>query len=1053
MLAFNSVERHLGIRGVSLKPKSAHNVDRMNHIKTSLITVVILLTAGVVHAEKPAQETVGYNRDIRPILSDNCFYCHGPDTKHRDGKFRLDDRESALKKKAIVPGDPAASELVKRIYTVDADDVMPPPKTHKKLSDAQKELLKRWITEGAVYQPHWSYAALQRPAVPAIKSPWVANPIDAFVLQKLASHKLEPSVEADKRTLLRRLSLDLIGLPPTQQEVADFLADDSPEAYAHQVDRLLASPHYGERMAVPWLDAVRYADTVGYHGDQNLNAFPYREYVINAFNNNKPFDRFTIEQVAGDLLSNATTEQRVATGFNRLNMVTREGGAQSKEYLAKYAADRVRTVSNAWLGSTMGCCECHDHKYDPFSTRDFYSLGAFFADIKQWGVYAYYGSSPEPELKGINNSSPFPPEITVESPYLQKRMVQTQRVQLDRIATTAGAPLKIDPKQRDAFNAWCRQTLAFLKSNPDGWTTAELAAVPPLKAEANGSVPLLTVSEHSQRLAFTLKPGSIAAIRIEALPHEKLGGKLFRADGANVEFAAVIKPKAGAEQLLPVFFGDADQKKDRDFDNGKPAIGVGANWILATEIAPTATQTGVWILQTPATVRDGDQLIITLGKNPPGCVRISTTPIAPAVPTEPSVAPALLTALEKPTAAMTSADNGLIQREYLLSTGWSKPTLDAARKVQQEMFEARGGKAATVVTIAREPRVTRILPRGNWRDDSGDIVLPAVPHFLPQPSNPDGRRLTRLDLGQWLVSAENPLTPRVFVNRLWKQFFGAGLSNSPEDFGAQGEFPTHPELLDYLATEFRDRGWDVKRMVRLIVMSNTYRQDSHLRRELADVDPANRLLSSQSPRRLEAEFVRDNALAVSGLINLDIGGPSVFPYQPEGYYSALQFPNRSYINSTDDRQYRRGLYTHWQRTFLHPVMANFDAPSREDSVCTRSVSNTPQQALTLLNSPTFVEAARALAVRAVAAGNGEAQRLEYIYQAVLIRSPKPAEAASLTAFLAGQRTQFKASPADAKALLKVGNSPIPGGADELELAAWTAVCRVILNLHESITRY
>src|SRR2546423_8287628 len=408
---------------------------------------------------------LGYNRDVRPVLSDNCFACHGPDKNQRKGKLRLDVREAALEKEAIVPGKPDSSELVKRIYTTNVDDVMPPPESHKTLTAQQKELLARWIAEGAEYEPHWAYIKPGRPDVPETRQrQWVRNPIDAFILHAQEAKGLQPSPEADRRTLLRRLSLDLIGLPPTPGEVAAFLRDSSSEAYERQVDRLLDSPHFGERMAVPWLDLVRFSDTVGYHGDQNQRIFPYRDYVIASFNRNNPFDQFTIEQIAGDLLPDPTADQLVATGFNRLNMMTREGGAQPKEYLAKYAADRVRTVSTTWLGSTMGCCECHDHKFDPFSTKDFYSMEAFFADVRQWGVYNDYKYTPNPDLKGWSNDHPFPPEMEVESPALKRRQKQTEAAMeflCDFAARAEGA----------AFDDWRFKTAAFLRDPPDGWMT------------------------------------------------------------------------------------------------------------------------------------------------------------------------------------------------------------------------------------------------------------------------------------------------------------------------------------------------------------------------------------------------------------------------------------------------------------------------------------------------------------------------------------------------------------------------------------------------------
>src|SRR5690349_2294530 len=482
---------------------------------------IFLFSAVLGWSASAATNEIQFNRDIRPILSENCYVCHGHDKNQRKAKLRLDVRDVAIERGAIVPGKPEESKLVEHVFSTDPDEIMPPAKSNKKLTAAQKELLKKWIAAGAEYEPHWAYIKPQRPPPPATKnSTWVRNPIDAFILSALETKDIQPSKEADKRTLLRRLSLDLIGLPPTPQEVNAFLADSSPDAYERQVDRLLDSPHFGERMAVPWLDVVRFADTVGYHGDQNQRIFPYRDYVIDAFNHNKPFDQFTAEQLAGDLLPKPTTEQLVATGFNRLNMMTREGGAQPKEYLARYAADRVRTVGMAWLGSTLGCCECHDHKYDPFTMRDFYSLAAFFADLKQWGVYQDYEYTPNPELRGWSNDHPFPPEIEVDSPYLHERQERLRR-KIEQVSTEAAKKLDADDSQKAAFEKWLGSCRDFLARSPSGWLVPPAAAGnPKITTEPDGS--LLFASEGkisgSQNIEMSPGAGWVAAIRLELLP-------------------------------------------------------------------------------------------------------------------------------------------------------------------------------------------------------------------------------------------------------------------------------------------------------------------------------------------------------------------------------------------------------------------------------------------------------------------------------------------------------------------------------------------------------
>jgi hypothetical protein len=1016
-----------------------------------LAVLAALLSCPALAAEAA---TLSYNGDIRPILSDNCFACHGPDKNKREANLRLDVRESALKK-AFTPGKPDESELVNRVFSKDPDELMPPPASHKKLSDAQKQTLRRWIAEGAEYQPHWAYIPPTRPAAPRVKGR-AGNPIDAFILRPLEARKVNPAPQADRRTLLRRLSLDLTGLPPKPDDVEAFVNDQSPDAYEKQVRRLLASPRYGERMAVPWLDAVRFSDTVGFHGDQNQNIFPYRDYVINAFNSKKPYDDFVTEQLAGDLLPNPTTEQIVATGFNRLNMMTREGGAQPREYLAIYSADRVRTVGNALLGSTFGCAECHDHKFDPITARDFYAMGAFFADVKQWGVYHDYGYTPNPDLRGWSNDHPFPPEIMVESPYLQKRLAGLLR-EIDRII--AATP------RSDDFEPWRNALAAFLKRHPDGWATAspvglaEYATAPREKKKRGtlggpeGSVLFTGPARDNERLEFAVEPGDVAALRLELLPHEAHRNNIARANRAStlIVISAALKSADGKQTPLPVHWADADLKDER-YSNGYNILGTRDAWKTASH-APKARHTGVYILDKPQSLKDGDRIVVTFHKNGAGCIRLSTSSIAPLDPIEPSLAETLRAALDD---SPLPSDQHLLRRTWFLSTAHDPQALAQVRSLHREALECREGKSPTLVTVAVEPRVTRVLPRGNWQDESGPIVEPSPPAFLlKQGAAPPSRRLNRLDLAKWIVSPENPLTARVFVNRLWKQFFGAGLSNTPEDLGAQGEPPSHPELLDWLAVEFRDSGWDVKHIVRLIVMSDAYRRDSSLVPGLRATDPANRLLASQSPRRLEAEFVRDNALFVAGLINLDLGGPSVKPYQPAGYYANIQFPDRPYVAHADHRQYRRGVYVHWQRTFLHPMLANFDAPSREDSICTRVVSNTPQQALTLLNDPTFVEAARTLAQRVLkdSPPATDEQRIETIYHRALARPAKQKEVESLKRFLAAQRSHLKEDPAEAAKLLKVGFAPAAADIDANELAAWTSLCRVVLNLHESITRY
>ncbi len=793
----------------------------------SLLCATFFFPISVV-AEDSMPERIEFNRHIRPILSNNCFFCHGPDRNKQQADLRLDRRDNATLDRdghaAIVPGDAAASSLVQRILTEDLDDRMPPPDSNHTLSDHEKALLQAWIEQGAAYEAHWAYIAPKVVSPAAVDdTDWARTPVDAYLLGDLQVHQLSHGPEADPATLVRRLSFDLIGLPPTPAEVRAYTENASDDAYEQLVDRLLASPHFGERLAIYWLDLVRYADTVGYHGDQVRGVAPYRDYVIAAFNENMPFDQFTREQLAGDLLENPTLDQQIATGYNRLNMVTREGGAQDKDYLIRYAADRTRTTASVWLGSSLGCAQCHDHKFDPFSLEDFYRFSAFFADINEVGVQNDAG-----------NEGPFPPYLRFPN--------EEQRTQ---IAALEGDMARIN----DALHS---------PTTPEGETTP----------------------------------------------------------------------------------------------------------------APTPDE---------------------------------------------------------------------LKKEL--------------RKLEQAAFRLDQTIYHTAITETMEPQITRVLPRGNWMDESGEIVSPGVPEFLGGLWM-NGARPTRLDLANWITDPRNPLTARTFVNRLWKLYFGTGISKVLDDLGSQGEWPTHPELLDYLAVEFMDSGWDVKHVIKLMVMSSAYRQSSQADATLKNLDPYNRLVARQSRFRLEAELVRDNALSVSGLLSKAMGGPSAKPYQPAGYYQELNFPTREYEQDTGENLYRRGVYTHWQRTFLHPSLLAFDAPTREECTAERPISNSPLQALVLLNDPIFVEAARVFAQRILEEGGStDEEKITWAYLATLSRAPQEAERAILMSLVTKNRSIFSEHPERAEAFLSVGERPVPEGLDRLQLAAWSAASRALFNTHEMIYRY
>ncbi|CAN5117488.1 PSD1 and planctomycete cytochrome C domain-containing protein [soil metagenome] len=916
--------------------------------------------AGFASGTARASDVPSYNRDVRPILSENCFSCHGPDKNHQKADLRLDVREAALAAEAFVPGDAEKSELIYRITTDDDADLMPPEDSHKSLTGPQKETLRAWIDAGAEYEAHWAYVPPSRPTVPDRGH---ANPIDNFIAAELENHSLAPAPGAAPHTLARRLALDLTGLPPSPEQVETFQGDPR-----FAIETLLASPHFGERMAVPYLDIVRFADTVGFHGDQNQRIFPYRDYVIDAFNANKPYDQFVTEQLAGDLLPDPTPEQRVATGFNRLNMMTREGGAQPKEYLAKSQADRVRAVSTAFLGSTLACAECHDHKFDPFSAKDFYAMAAYFADLQQWGVYADYGYTPNPDLRGYNNDYPFPPEIEVENRSLAHRRDRLLAA-LEAVAETTAA------RHREPFERWKEEAAAFLEVHPSGWQ--ELTLTDPQAPEFDGKKATAT---------YAAPDVPASAIRV------RLAGRT--ADSPRTTVTVRIR---GAR----VLHADAADKVP-DFSNGADRIGIEHRWITDAKAPADA----IFLLAEPL-----GSVTIDFVADHPVTPEVSASP-APPLPTD-----------------QFYISGGTSPTLFALASGTVADAANPALPLYAQLLETRHGKAFTMVSDTRaEPLETRLLARGNWQDESGEILAPSPPEFLAgSPPAADAPRQTRLDLARWITSPENPLTARTFVNRLWHQFFGAGLSGVLDDLGNQGEWPTHPELLDWLAVEFVESGWDIKHIVRQIVTSETYARSSDATPGQVAADPKNRLLARQSPRRLPAEFVRDNALAVSGLLNADVGGPSARPFQPAGYYASLNFPAREYQPSTGRDQYRRGLYTHWQRTFLHPMLANFDAPSREECTAQRTVSNTPQQALTLLNDPTFAEAARHLATEVTARHTTADARLDAAFLRALARPPTEAERASLTEFL----------------------STLTGPEPE----AWFHLCRVLLNLHESITIY
>jgi mono/diheme cytochrome c family protein len=1010
-----------------------------------LLFAVAAVSAGLVSfplhsaptAEAPLPDKVDFNRDVRPIFAETCYQCHGPDKGHRKAGLRLDTREGIFGKDGgVVAGKPAESELYLRLVTNDADERMPQAESNKTLTPRQIALVKKWIEQGAEYKGHWAYAKPVRPEPPAAVEPgFVRNPVDRFVLAKLKEVGLNHAPEADRVTLIRRLSFDLTGLPPTRAEVEAFVADRSPDAYEKVVDRLLASPHYGERMAMYWLDLVRFADTIGYHSDNPMNVAPYRDYVIRSFNENRHFDRFTVEQLAGDLLPDATQEQRIASAYNRLLQTTEEGGAQPKEYEAKYAADRVRNVSAVWLGSTMGCCQCHDHKFDPFTLRDFYSLAAFFADVKEAAVGRREAGMPVPN--------------TAQAAELKR---------LDAELVAARAALQISsPELAAAQAAWEREqasphsTVAWSVMHPTKVSAtrgAILTTQPDDTVKASGTTP------DKGAYTVTARPAlkGVSAVRLEVF-----SGKDLPASGpglaSNGNFVLTQFKVRAAGKLVKLARANADFSQD-----GHPVASAidgkgGTGWA----ILPQVGKPHVVVFELEQPLADPDpELTVTLefhsafAQHAIGNFRLAVTasanPAGPlALPDE--VKSALAAAADKRTKEQKKA----LDSYYRTVAPLLAPERAKVAELEKRHAELTNAIPKCLVTVTGPPRTVRVLARGNWLDDSGEVVAPAVPQSLGKLTSKD--RLTRLDLARWIASADNPLTACVLVNRLWKLYFGQGLSKTLEDVGSQGEWPTHPELLDWLAGEFVARDWDVKAVVRLLVTSGTYRQSSQPTDRQKEVDPYNRYLARQSRFRLDAEVVRDNALAVSGLLNPQVGGASVFPYQPAGYWAALNFPTREWHNDNGDKLYRRGMYTHWQRSFPQPSLLAFDAPSREECTVDRPRSNIPQQALVLLNDPTYVEAARVFAERTLKEGGASPDaRIVWAFTEVVSRAPTADEARVLAELYGKHKAQYAADRESAVKLVHTGAHPLLPQDDPVELAAWTSVARVLLNLHETVTR-
>jgi hypothetical protein len=1044
----------------------------------------LLIALAMVAEVSQAAEKIGFNRDIRPILSENCFYCHGPDSAARKADLRLDRREVAVKSGAIAPGDPDSSELVARIFAKDAAERMPPPASNKKLTDAQKDLLRRWVAAGAVYEPLWSFIPPKRPTLPAVTpAAWVRNPVDRFVLAKLEESKLSPAPEADRRTLARRLSLDLTGLPPAPAEVEAFVRDAAPNAYEKLVDRWLKSPHWGEHRARYWLDVARYADSNGVHFDNYREIWSYRDWVIEAFNRNMPFDQFTIEQVAGDLLPQATLEQQIASGFNRCNITTNEGGAIADEYLVLYDRDRTETTAQVWLGLTAGCAVCHDHKFDPLTQKEFYQMAAFFNNTSQAAM--------------DGNIKDTPPVVVVPKPEDRGRW----RALIGEVADVQG---QVEAHKKAARTDFDRGAAGIRAEKIAAMIPSqELALYVPLNEGKGNAIRLLvdgkpSVATPAAKLAWA--PGHVAA---KALVAGQPGTVVAIPDVGDFEKEQPFSygvwlqlTKEGQTGAVLARMDDLNAYRGWDLwlDNGRPAAHIIHRWPddALKVVATSPLKTGVWhhlLVTYDGSRRPAGVKIYVDGQSQPTKAAVNglkhtirtTVPLTLAqrhrggrldgiLLQDLRLYGRVLSAREvdaigkatravwlagKPVAERTAAERDELFQWWL--PAFDKPYQQLSARLadldrEHSAVKARG-TVAHVMHEQSQPAMAYVLSRGEY-DKRRESVPPGTPASLPP--MPAELPRNRLGLAKWLLRPEQPLTARVTVNRFWQEVFGAGLVRTPGDFGVNGDQPSHPELLDWLAVEFRESGWDVKRFFRLLVTSATYRQSAAVSAEKLEKDPQNRLLSRGPRFRMDAEMVRDYALAASGLLAPKIGGPSVKPYQPEGVWEAVAMigsNTRDYRRDSGEGLYRRSMYTFWKRAAPPASMDIFNAPTREVCTVRRERTDTPLQALVTLNDPQFVEAARHLAEIALKAGGTSfGGRLDVLAQRLLARSLRAEEARLVEMEFRDLLAYYRGHVEDAKAVLNAGESKADASLDAGALAAWTMVANSLMNLDEVLNK-
>ena len=1037
----------------------------------------------------PSRDKLQYNRDIRPIFAENCFACHGPDSAARKAGLRLDQREVALEKKALVPGRPEESGVIERIHAEDLNEVMPPLKSRKKLTPVQKELLKRWIAEGAEYEPHWAYITPKRPTPPqpgpqGVGLSWVRNPIDRFILAELEKRGLQPAPEADRRTLARRLSLDLTGLPPAPELVERFVNDQRPNAYELFVDELMRSPQWGEHRSRYWLDAARYADTHGIHFDNFREVWSYRDWVISAFNQNMPFDQFTIEQLAGDLLPNRSIDQQVASGFNRCNITTNEGGVIAEEYLVLYTRDRTETTSAVWLGTTAQCAVCHDHKFDPLSQKEFYEMAAFFNNSTQGAMDGNIKDTPpiitvpraadrprwdalSRELGGLRQQ--VEARKTAARPEFDKWLAEAKPEAIPSQVTADGLYLHapLNEGSKDSVNvtvAASPRTLPLPKGT--NWDAGHVAAKAFRNRSDGGILEIPETGDFEKNQAFSYgawiklpnnKVSGAAIARMDEangfrgwdlwIENGRVGAHIihkWQDDALKVVSQAQLRPRQWSHVFI-TYDGSAKVAGVKVYINGvlQDARNVQADALKNT----IRSQVPLKIAQ-----RDKSARLIDLSIHD---LRIYARVLTPQEVEKLAVGTRAAWLVAKPAKERKPEEANELFDWWL--PGMDKTIQELSAKVsglQQEeaAIKARGAIAHVTQEKTEMPNAF-ILHRGDY-DKRRDEVKPGTPKALPP--LPADLPKNRLGFAHWLLRLEHPLTARVTVNRFWQEVFGTGLVRTSGDFGVAGELPSHPELLDWLAIEFRESGWDIKNFFKLLVTSATYRQAAVTTPDKLAKDRDNRLLSRGPRFRMDAEMVRDYALAASGLLVNKLGGPSVKPYQPDGVWEAVAMigsNTRDYKRESGENLYRRSMYTFWKRSAPPASMEILNAPNRETCTVRRERTNTPLQALLTLNDPQFVEAARVLAEKALKEGGDTPEkRLNFISARILSRPFRPEEMKLVQASLTDLLAYYQAKPEDAKKLIAVGESKADAKLDAPTLAGWTMLVNQVMNLDEVLSK-